>query len=513
VLALALVARFVPGQRTVDDAFITYRYSRNLLAGRGFVYNPEERVQGTTTPLYTLLMAAERTLLPHTDYPVLAIFTNALADAASIALLALVCKRALGAPWLGIACGLIWALHPLSVTFAIGGMETSVYTFLLLLSLVSYATGHSLWSAFCCGVATLARPDALLVAAPLFAHMLLAPSLRHPRRLRVPWREGLIYLLVLAPWLVFATLYFGSPVTHSVVAKTAAYQLGRFEALIHVVRRYATPFFGYAALGPTWVAIGMVLYPFLALAGSIAMVRRRAKLLPFTVYPWLCFAAFAVANPLMFRWYLNPALLVYVVCIAYGARQVGLDLIAALRSRWTPPPATRRIVGLTAVVVTCALLLNAWTLHPDHSPDRPAPVMASHELEQLYRQAILDLRANEPVVPETRIAAGDIGVVGYVSEAHILDTLGLVSPESVPYYPLPEDAHVISYAVSTDLILREQPDYIVLLEVYIRNTLLQSSAFSEQYELYRHWPTDIYGSNGMVVYRRRLPRTASLGKH
>ena len=33
-----------------DDAYITYRYARNLADGAGFVYNPGERVLGTTPP-------------------------------------------------------------------------------------------------------------------------------------------------------------------------------------------------------------------------------------------------------------------------------------------------------------------------------------------------------------------------------------------------------------------------------------------------------------------------------
>jgi hypothetical protein len=43
---------------TVDDAYITFRYARNIASGVGFVYNAGERVLGTTTPAYTLLLAA-----------------------------------------------------------------------------------------------------------------------------------------------------------------------------------------------------------------------------------------------------------------------------------------------------------------------------------------------------------------------------------------------------------------------------------------------------------------------
>jgi len=41
----------------LDDAFISFRYARNLVEGYGLVYNPGERVQGFTNPLWTLLAA------------------------------------------------------------------------------------------------------------------------------------------------------------------------------------------------------------------------------------------------------------------------------------------------------------------------------------------------------------------------------------------------------------------------------------------------------------------------
>lgn len=56
IFLLALAARLIPGPRTIDDSYITFRYARNILAGNGFVYNPGEHVLGTTTPLYTILL-------------------------------------------------------------------------------------------------------------------------------------------------------------------------------------------------------------------------------------------------------------------------------------------------------------------------------------------------------------------------------------------------------------------------------------------------------------------------
>src|SRR5689334_10099421 len=43
---------------TIDDAYITFRYARNLVRGLGLVYNPGERIEGYTNFLWTILVAA-----------------------------------------------------------------------------------------------------------------------------------------------------------------------------------------------------------------------------------------------------------------------------------------------------------------------------------------------------------------------------------------------------------------------------------------------------------------------
>ena len=57
IAVLAVAARIIPGPRTIDDAYITFRYAQNLIAGEGLVYNPGEAVLGTTTPVYAFLLA------------------------------------------------------------------------------------------------------------------------------------------------------------------------------------------------------------------------------------------------------------------------------------------------------------------------------------------------------------------------------------------------------------------------------------------------------------------------
>jgi len=505
LVALALAARFIPGPRPIDDSYITYRYARNLVSGAGFVFNLGERVQGTTTPLYTLLMAGLS--LPAggaAPFPDMALAVNALADAATCLLLWQIGRR-LGAEWAGLAAALVWCIAPYSVTFAIGGLETSLYVFLLTAMAAAYLWKKRTLTALCAALALLTRPDAILLVGPLVLDRLWCAS-RTPSGGRsggggekLEWGETLAFLLPCLAWGAFATAYFGSPIPHSVTAKLAVYRLDANAALIRLIQHYATPFMEYDAIGVAGIGLGLILYPFLYLVGARRAWRSQPRLLAWLVYPWLYFVVFALPNPLLFRWYLTPPLPVYFLLILLGAEQV-LRWLFSLRAR-LPLAAWRRYAPLVLLVaLPLASSLNAWTLHPDHGPDRPAPAMAWFKLELLYHQAADYLAPR--LTSSSRLAAGDVGVLSFYTPARILDTVGLNSPESLRYYPLDKQYYVINYAIPTDLILDERPDYVVILEVYGRLTLLQDPRFSRQYTLLRTLPTDIYGSRGMLIFAR-----------
>jgi hypothetical protein len=50
------------------------------------------------------------------------------------------------------------------------------------------------------------------------------------------------------------------------------------------------------------------------------------------------------------------------------------------------------------------------------------------------------------------------------------------------------------------LILDFKPDYVVILEVYGRAGLLKDPRFQKTYHLLEKLPTDIYDSDGMLIF-------------
>jgi hypothetical protein len=497
---VALMTRLVPGERTVDDAYITFRYARNVVRGVGFVYNPGQHVLGTTTPLYTLLMAALSLTTGSDNFPALALIVNALAGAFSVGMLYALGKR-FSHPFPAAAVALLWALAPFSVSFAIGGMETDLTIGLLTAVAYTYLAGRPRATAVLSALALLARPDTAIFLGPLWLGFTLAQR-------RIPWREGLIALAILAPWLIFGTLYFGSPLTNSVSAKSVAYRLPPTADAVRLLQHYATPFSEDKVLPPYGVLAIFALYCGLCALGAINAFRRDRKTWPLIVYPCAYFGVFALVNPLIFRWYLSPPLPFYFLLIVTGVWTAGRDISKLVVGKLVDQEATRspvyQFVNLpfTLFTVTALVLtLNAWTLRPDHGPDRPAPEMAWFKLEQLYAQAadIVRSQAN----PGDTLCAGDIGVLGYQTNLHIIDTVGLVTPESSLYYPADPAIYAINYAIPADLVLALDPDYIIILEVYGRLGLLPNSQFQARYQLLEKIETNIYGADGMLIFRRK----------
>lgn len=488
---IAVLSRLVPGPRTIDDSYITFRYARNLLAGHGIVYNPGEPVFGASTPGYLLFLSVLGLLGggEGAPFPEIAWVINALLDGLTCWMLVKI-GDALDIEPVGTATALIWAIAPWSVSFAVGGMETSLLVFLMSLSIYAFIKRRDTFAAISGGLTWLTRPDAIILLGPLLidrARRALPSGRLNRERAPVAIRDMALFSFPVMLWGLYAFIAYGDPLPHSISAKVVAYQLPALSGLVRLLQHYSTPFMGHETLGLGWIKVGFVLYPSLYLLGALAVMRRRPQTWAFLIYPWAYLIVFAVFNPLIFRWYLTPPLPLLIFGVFAGLFRLLGDLKA------------ERLFPLF-VAAALILTLAAWTPSPDHGPDRPAPEMAYIQLELLYRQAA-DVLAGE-LKPTDVLAAGDIGALGYYTGAYVLDTVGLISPQSVQYYPLPESMYVINYAVPPGLILEYAPEYAVLLEVYGREGLFKRPEFHRRYSLMARIPTDMYGSEDMLIFRR-----------
>jgi hypothetical protein len=290
----AVYVHFATAVVPFDDAYISYRYAENLAAGRGLVYNAGERVFGSSTPLYVLWLTALRLLLPG-DLAAAAVRTNAIGFVAAALLAGLLVRRLTDRPLVGVATALALLVNPMLLTLSTGGMESYWFLSLALAALLVLARDppRPVLFGVLVGLAILTRAEAVLlgpIALLVFA--------RRPRDLLAAAAAAAIPL---GAWALFSTLYYGSPIPQSVVAKaTPIYLLPRGFTLEQILGNLdhwvSADHFG--VLGRLRrAAIGALLVAAAAAAVLFPAPRRRRAWMPVVMLVGLA-AIYSVANTL-----------------------------------------------------------------------------------------------------------------------------------------------------------------------------------------------------------------------
>jgi hypothetical protein len=484
IALLLMPLQILPGPRAFEDAYITFRYARNLANGDGFVYNRGEHVLGTTTPLHTVLLALASRVTSSEDFPRLSVWLNTAFDLGAALLLVRLLTSFGTSPGVSRLISIAYVLSPLRIRVALGGMETSMAVFWLLASGYLYvARKASVRAAVCCGFAVLTRPELVLLPALLAAHEAI-------RDRRIPWKSAAAFAVVIAPWLTFAWLYFGSPLPQSIIAKSNAYLLHPYQAAVDLLayvatrsrsslRSWSTPVLGFSAVLMIWLYV----------VGCWRAIRENREALPLAMFAPLYGLGLSLANPLLFIWYYPPLLLLLVTFVDLGVYHFVVAAASRLQST------------LMGVAVAGLVVFEWWG-----TGGVPGWSASLRGREDLYVAVAAILQPT--IEPGSSIGLPEVGVFGYAFGNHrVVDTVGLVTPQAIPHLlEQPAPGQTFAYAISEEVIAVLKPDYLITLEIFVRPTLMQSETFRANYRLIQKFETSALDSDGLLVFQRDTSR-------
>jgi hypothetical protein len=408
------------GRWGYDDPFITYRYADNLRAGRGFVYNVGQQTLSTTAPLYAILLAGLGLLWA--DLPSLSNTLSALS-----LVLAAAClwglAREQGQETAGLIAALLLTLTPLMLTTF--GAETCLYVAWILGGLYAFSRSRLAWTAVLLALATMVRPDGLIVAAVVGVYHLL-------RHRTVPWRPVALYAGLIGLWVLGLWLYFGSPLPVTLLTKQQQGQMDistRFGAgFLSMVRRYLR-------LPLYWP------YGALILVGLIRVTTRARHWLPLLLWTGFYFLAYTLMGVSRYFWYYAPLVPGILVLVAEGAA-ASLQGLGRIR---LPQPAHLGAAGLLIMILlapqVAGVLETGWRSDP--------------RLE-VYTEIGEWLHSQTPA--QASVGALEVGIIGYFSQRFMIDFAGLIQPEVARRFtPTTTYQESAAWTIQT-----YQPDYVVL---------------------------------------------------
>lgn len=410
-----------------EDYFITFRYSRNLVDGKGLVYNDGERVHGFTSPLGVLLPAACYWATGESSYE-RSIWAFRLLSIIAFAAGGRFLVRCFAAnpfapsrPFIA----LLYALDAKSVAFSANGMETGLFLFFVAWGLYLFHEGGprlALARGVCWAGLLWTRPDGCMFIAALGMAELVFGDPPCRRRILSLLSSALLCAGLYAPWFLWARHYYGSPVPHTLIAKAPTridlYLLDVLRNPGHfyyerALRIFAPIYFRDFDGWPEWVGwVSLALCAFATVYWLLPTGDRfgRGVSLAFTLV-----MLYSMTIMTFYPWYMPPlAVLASTTLVSALSHWAG-------RSERGEIPKLAICVGLGALAAGMATLtvLTTWEMK-----------VQQQEVEMKTRFRIGSwLRTNAR--PGDRVYVECLGYIGYFSGLHMLDSPGLVSPEVV----------------------------------------------------------------------------------
>ncbi len=476
----------------LDDGWIHQTYARNLARNGRFEFIPGVVSSGSTSPLWTILLAVGYLLrLP---YMLWAYLLGGL----SLWLLAWAGMRLWRQLWPDFAqrdwlAGLVLVLTWPLAWAAASGMETLLFAALGLALVSEYASGK--WQVaggkspillgFFSGLLILVRPDGLVLLLLLAAGLGLQRGTMGQRMKRVLMFGGTA-VLPLLPYFAFNLWSSGSIWPNTFYAKQIEYATLLAQPLAARLIRLLT----FSLGGPESGWRGVSGAHLLLLPGLVTAVyhafrtdwqkKQLRHLLPL-LWAGGHVALYAWRLPVTYQHgrYLLAALPIWLLFGLAGwlwlLNQIPNDRAAFI---------SRQVARLTfGILLIFFLLLGGQSYAQDVAFIEGEMVTVAHWLA-------------ENTQPNDLIAAHDIGAIGYFAKRPLLDLAGLVTPEIIPY--LDDEAEIGRY------IQNSQAKYLVTAPGWPYHQIIDKQPTTQIYTTNFAW-TQQNGLNNMTVYQINLP--------
>lgn len=432
---------------TYDDVFLAYQYAKNIEAGHGFVFNRGEHFLGTPAPLFVALLVGVHSFLPTLTLPQV----GTLVSSAGLSIVAhtlFTLSRTTSGVLLSGAVALLSVFNPFSL-LVLGG-ESPLYLALIMTAFLALARKQGILVGILLGCALMSRTEALIPIGVISLWLVYTTR-------RIPIKLALALTCTILPWIAFATLEFGSPLTNSFIAKVSQVTSGRKPFPFGFARWFQTVIFGeYRAL-----LLGLIPAAF----GIISLRNSRSPLRLIAAWGVAQTVAYCCMPIPFYHWYAGHVGILAAILVAFGSITFPHELLTeATRSsvQISAGRITARLfklshptrVGIAVCCIISAIISTITLGTVTRSYDRRWP---HNQANELYSKAGLWFAQNTPV--NSRIAYLEIGQIAFYSDRYIIDTLGLVTPGV---------AHEVARKNWLWSFKSYKPDYIIYNELFTK---------------------------------------------
>jgi len=469
------------GCDAVDDAYISFRYAQNFARGHGLVFNIGERVEGYTNFLWTVLLAPF--ILVGVEPGPLAM---ALGGLFALGTMVLVYRKfTQKAPVVSLSLFLL-AVDGSFALWSVGGMETAIFTFLLLSGMVAYLQEGederlALLSGLLFALAALTRPEGVLVFAVTLLHRAFHRLLVERRLLA---RSDLLrifsFLGLYGPYFLWRYNYYGYLLPNTFYAKVTT------EGVSAQIARGFAHLRTFLGVHLGWLLIAFALVPLLKRKVDFAW-----SYLVFVVSVYLSYIVYVGGDWSVGRFFV-PILPALYLLVAMGVGEAYMSLQTWFKRRGREGY-FRGVGGL----LTLGGILALFTLS-SLGGEQELFIRRFQARKATRARVMMGRWLREHLPPDTFIAVDAAGQIPYYSDLKTLDMFGV------------NDEHTAHMKVETmgqgvpghekfdfDYIMWRRPDLII-----VYGNFLDGSPIYERADDWK-WTEDEALRQFLTIYRHR----------
>lgn len=398
-----------------DDAFITFRYARNLASDLGPVFNPGERVEGYTNFLWMIVMAAviklggapelwSRVLSILFSFGTIAVFLHYISASYRDRLLAFLFPAflAFSAPFF------VWST---------GGLETAAFTFFTFAAITSLLRARDrsygksfLFSSLFFLAAALTRPEGVMLFAFALAYIAVLAI-----RKRISAASSLLFIipffLLYGTYFLWRWDFYGKLLPNTYYIKTPGFELIR-QGIYYYVQ--------FVIRSSVWIPVTLVVYRLIRV--KFRTLSDRSLFLLTVILLYSLYVVYTGGDFMALSRFMMPLLpVVYLLS----------DELIRSSGPWLTTRKQRAAVG---ILLTLFVAANIY---------------ASERARRIWHENVIDsigllidfadkwtdvgLMMRQSSLPTDTLATTAAGIIPYYSGLYTIDILGLVGSNIASY--------------------------------------------------------------------------------
>ncbi len=421
IISLTCFITFLNSNFSLDDALIYQRYLKNFLDGNGLVYNIGEKFNGLTSPLYIYVCMLTSFIVR--DVVINQLIINCFLLISAGVVLAII-FYSIGQPVIGFISSIV--LVTSKYFYMVFGMESNLFILMSLCCIYFYFKNRfTLLSIFSAGI-IMTRGEGIFLLLILFFLIIK----KNKESLKLQYFA--IFILILSVNYIFFFYYYGHLFPQTLSAKIAQGSSGlwgRFSFLTG-----ASFLIGNAFNNQAFYILIVLIFSLIGLCKHYKE-KFLQILFIYVILITIFYLSFNIPN---YHWYYSIHMLTFFILVSYGAYDIYIYISKNIRSS-----------------VAKYFLLAVIFIYPIGTQIQMFILLQKEAPHKEYMMIGQWIKKNTS--PDSKIAAVEIGHLGWYSERYIIDVLGLVNPMNADFIGQRQYSKWFDYY---------KPDYLVVHDPY-----------------------------------------------